>query len=600
LALLALHLLLSLLSNLVTPPFEGPDEPNHYLFIRYLQVERRLPVQGLERDAVRAHHPPAYFFVGALLTAPLPAPPTAGFADLGLRLNPRYVFRFGDPDPNNKSVFLHHGPAERWPFHGLALTLHVARLLSLAFSLLAVILTYVAARQLRPADPAFHHFAAGLIALNPMVVFMSGVVQNDAAALAAGAAAAACLGLLLRRPVSTGLWLSAGAVLAVGILLKAGLLVMAAPLAAVALLRAWGSASHPAGRLRALTLAALGLALPVLLLAGWWFARNLSLYGDLTANSTIVALWGALSPEQQRAFLPLALYTLSTGLLGRFGNGGIIEFPLAIYALAGLFALAALAGLPRAWRRAASNRPDPAARALWLLHALVVLVVTGSVLVFALRFNGGATGKYLFPAFPSLALLVAAGWLAWFSRPAARAWAALVLLGLSLAAVLYALFGLLRPAYGPPRAPWPGELSRAQPLEADLGGAVRLLGYSLSAQQIRPGEELRLTVYWLPLDYTPGPFTVFVHLAPPGQPPLAQVDIYPGGGTYPTDSWLLGRPFVDTYTLRLPPAAPGVGTAQVLLGLYDEHTSLRLPATGADSNPAGDDSIVLGTVTLAP
>jgi hypothetical protein len=143
-------------------------------------------------------------------------------------------------------------------------------------------------------------------------------------------------------------------------------------------------------------------------------------------------------------------------------------------------------------------------------------------------------------------------------------------------------------------------LSRAQPLEADLGGAARLLGYSVSAQHLRPGEALRLTVYWLPQDYTPGPFTIFVHLARSGQPPFAQVDIYPGSGTYPTDSWVLGRPFADTYTLRLPPDSLPRGTAEVLLGLYDEQTGQRLPATGASASPSGDDSIRLGTVILEP
>jgi hypothetical protein len=38
----------------------------------------------------------------------------------------------------------------------------------------------------------------------------------------------------------------------------------------------------------------------------------------------------------------------------------------------------------------------------------------------------------------------------------------------------------------------------------------------------------------------------------------------------------------------------------VLIGLYDEQTGQRLPATGADANPAGGDSIKLGTVTIAP
>src|SRR5215472_5246677 len=94
------HAALSLLFNYVTPVFEGPDEPNHYLYVRYLQLEHALPVQGLVRDAVRAHHPPAYFALDALLTALVPAPAavTADFASLGLQTNLRYDFRFDDPD----------------------------------------------------------------------------------------------------------------------------------------------------------------------------------------------------------------------------------------------------------------------------------------------------------------------------------------------------------------------------------------------------------------------------------------------------------------------------------------------------------------------
>ncbi|MCC6188325.1 MAG: phospholipid carrier-dependent glycosyltransferase, partial [Anaerolineales bacterium] len=502
---------------------------------------------------------------------------------------------FGDPDPSNKSVFLHHGPGERWPYQGLALTVRVARLLSLAFTLGAIALTYAAARQVRPGDLVFAWLAAGLIALNPMVVFMSAVVQNDAAALAAGAAVAVCLGRVVQRPLALPQWLLAGVVLGLGILLKAGLLVMAAPLAAAGAWRAWQAGGALGARLRALVTAVAGLALPVLGLAGWWLLRNWQLYGDLTANNSIIALWGPLSPEQQRTFLPFALYTLATGLLGRFGNGGIIEFSPAVYALAGLLALAALAGLVRRVGRA----PRPRLAALWWLHALTVVVVAVSVLIFALRFNGGATGKYLFPAYPSLAVLLAAGWLAWFRRPSRRRRAVVAMLALCLAAVLYAIFGLLRPAYGPPRGPWPGELSRARPLEADLGGAARVLGSRLSADRVRPGEALRVTTYWLPQDYTPGPFTVFVHLAVPGSPPLAQVDLYPGGGTYPTDVWTPGRAFVDTYTLRVPPDAPA-GPAEVLLGLYDEQSGQRLAATGADAGPAGADWIVLGSVTIAP
>jgi hypothetical protein len=386
-------------------------------------------------------------------------------------------------------------------------------------------------------------------------------------------------------------------ILAVGILLKAGLLVMAAPLLATAVLQSRRAASSKDAR-KGLAAAALGLALPVAVLAGWWFVRNLHLYGDLTANNSIIALWGPLTAEQQRAFLPLALYTLSTGLLGRFGNGGIIEFSRMAYGAAGLLALAAGAGgARRAWAARRAHRPDmnwP----VWLAHGLIVVTVAVSVIIFALRSNGGATGKYLFPAFPALALLLGAGWLSWFPGRA-RGWAAGIVLLLSLAASLYAIFGLLRAAYGPPRQPWPWELARATPLDADLGGAARVQGARLSTEAVRPGDTLRVTVYWQPLDWTPSPFTVFVHLYSPEFGVIAQEDVYPGAGTYATTIWVLGQPFVDTHSLHLPADAPP-GEAQVVLGLYDEATGFRLPVTGHDAGPVGADWVELGRVEVAP
>jgi hypothetical protein len=107
-----------------------------------------------------------------------------------------------------------------------------------------------------------------------------------------------------------------------------------------------------------------------------------------------------------------------------------------------------------------------------------------------------------------------------------------------------------------------------------------------------------VTVYWLPQAVTPVPYTVFVHLYVPGVGTVAQRDLYPGGGTYRTSVWVPGRPFVDTYYLHLPDALPAA-EAQVLIGLYDEATGQRLPASGANAGPSAD-WIEFGEITLVP
>ena len=178
------HWALSLGFNYVTPVFEGPDEPNHFLFIRYIQIYHQLPVQGNELKAVRAHHAPAYFALGALLLAWSPPGTSADWASLTFQENPRYVFRLDDPEPTNKSVFMHGRPDEQFPYQGVPLAVHVARLLSLAFSTLAIVFTYWLALNMFPGNHALAALAAGLVAFDPMVAFMSAIVQNDTATLA--------------------------------------------------------------------------------------------------------------------------------------------------------------------------------------------------------------------------------------------------------------------------------------------------------------------------------------------------------------------------------------------------------------------------------
>jgi len=184
-AILALHVLLGLGFGLSTPLFESPDEPGHYLFVRFLQAYGRLPVQTADFMSARGHHPPLYYLLAAALTGWVDVP---GSPDsIHMLVNPHFGFRAGDPGNDNKAFYIQNDPDERFPFQGQALVAHLTRLISLLFSALAVLATYAAARALRPEDDVFALFAAGLIAFNPMVLFMSGLVNNDTSALAAGA-----------------------------------------------------------------------------------------------------------------------------------------------------------------------------------------------------------------------------------------------------------------------------------------------------------------------------------------------------------------------------------------------------------------------------
>ncbi|MEJ2210203.1 MAG: glycosyltransferase family 39 protein [Anaerolineae bacterium] len=148
-------------------------------------------------------------------------------------------------------------------------------------------------------------------------------------------------------------------------------------------------------------------------------------------------------------------------------------------------------------------------------------------------------------------------------------------------------------------APAGGSGEIQHPLRADLGGRVRLLGYSLGAEQVAPGETLLLTLYWQALAPMEERYTVFTHLLDAGGQIQAQMDSEPQGGGLPTDRWAVGQVVQDNYALEISPEAqPGPHLLEV--GMYLLATMDRLPVQDPDSGAVLGDRVVLGTVEVLP
>lgn len=582
--ILAAHVALGLSFGLATPIFEAPDEAQHFLFIRYLQLHGALPVQTLDQEGPRAHHPPLYHALAALISAWVP---NAGNAD---HVQPPqsgdFWFRYGDLSNDHKSKYL-RSDAERWPFSGQALAVHIIRGLSTAFSAAAVACTCLAARQLLPMRASA--LAAALLAFNPMVLFMSGVVQNSTAALAAGAGLLYALTRWLPGGLTVRHCLLLGVGLSLAILLQTSGLVLAAPLGA-----ALAYDARRACSVRRFLVHGLAAGLPVLALTGWWFARNQVLYGDWTANAIVGQLWAdqPVMPVEQVAHL------LLSGMVGRFGYGLIIEYADPVYRTVWAVAALGLAGaMWLAWPALRQRSLPGPARMIWLLHALTVVAVVLALIYYMAFFIRGGHGRYLFTAYPSLALLVAAGVLAWVPARWQRA-VVLTLSAATLGLAVYGLFGLLIPTYAFPRSPTAAELRLMTPLDANLGDTARVLGYRLSTDTLRGGEGLAVEVVWQPLSRTDIPYFVFIHLLTPTGS-IAQQDTYPGAGRYATTFWDVGRDFVDTYRLTVPADAPA-GPARLVLGLYNRETMQRLPVIGADAGSPNEAWVEFGNIRVQP
>ena len=132
------------------------------------------------------------------------------------------------------------------------------------------------------------------------------------------------------------------------------------------------------------------------------------------------------------------------------------------------------------------------------------------------------------------------------------------------------------------------------PRQADFGGLVRMLGYTLEAQEAKPGGALRLRVTWQAEQATQAAYKVFVHLIGPpkadGDIIYTQRDVEPCEASYPTWQWSPGELILDSYTLFLPEDLPP-GNYVLQAGWYDGGvggTGERLSVFDQGGQPSGD------------
>ena len=135
--------LLACLYAAATPAFEGPDEASHFLYIHNLLETGQLPViedrktiiaeDIFDSQSLQRHHPPLYYFVGALLISGTKRD------DLAQYLVPNPLASIGVVADNNQNVYLHPVPA---PTGDTATAIWILRLYSIALGTVTVWLIY--------------------------------------------------------------------------------------------------------------------------------------------------------------------------------------------------------------------------------------------------------------------------------------------------------------------------------------------------------------------------------------------------------------------------------------------------------------------------
>ena len=106
---------------------------------------------------------------------------------------------------------------------------------------------------------------------------------------------------------------------------------------------------------------------------------------------------------------------------------------------------------------------------------------------------------------------------------------------------------------------------------------------------------LTVDLYWQSEGRPTGNYGVFVHVGPPGKPPLAQASGGPANWARPVASWRPGEIILDSHRIQLPAGLETEGLP-IMAGMYDPaQPVLRLPWTIA-GEIIPDGGLTLGSV----
>lgn len=567
--ILVAFLLTGLAYSLVVPPFETPDEIYHYAFARHLAAGNGLPVQGPEKTGPweqEGSQPPLYYSLVALATSGIDQGGLDSFAVQNPRAN------LGDPHQQGNKNFMLFSAQSR-PLVGVNLALHVGRWVSLVLGTFTVFLTYLLARHAFPKDRGSRLLSTALVATIPQFTFISASLTNDSMITVVSAALLVFLAALGGRTEGKGIcwweWVGLGMLLGLGALSKLqglGLL----PLCAYAFVLYARRQSDWGTPLRG----ALLVGGVVLIVAGWWYTRNILLYGDPFGTANLLSVTGQRVEPLTLPGLYGELRGLQMSFLGIFGWFSIL-LPSWTYTLFELLTALALSGAFIAWLRslrasrgsgALEGQGVYAVRISWA-WALILL----ALLAYWISVAQGSQGRLLFPAISALAVVAVVG---------LRFWAGMlpnvvrVMLGIAVpvslwSCSLYALTVLLPESYGLDAMAGVVEEAPADasPIGRVYGDGVELVAALLPEPDSFAVEVVPVTLYFRASQVQEKDHEFFIHLLDSDDQQIGNVTTQPGGGTRPLTLWQPNVIYEDTYQIPLGRYSPKV--ARLYVGFID-------------------------------
>lgn len=583
--LLIFFVALALMYAWATPPLEASDELWHVGMVNVIADTGQLPVQVVDVETLweqEGSQPPLYY----------------GLAALVARLFDRGDFEaFSQPNPHavagvpgalgNKNLVLHDTPHP--PLQGSTLAVYALRLLSIVLGCVTVSAVYASARLLTPEKPLVAILAAVVTAFNPMFLFISASVNNDNLVTALGGVIVWQTSLMLRDGFSTRRSVALALLLALASLTKlSGLMFM--PFAGLAAL--W-VAYHRREWRKLIVLGVLVVGAWAIL-AGWWYLRNINLYGELFGTHTMALVAGAREETFTLNTLLSEFQGFRFAYWGVFGAVNIMTFR-PFYDVMDILTVLAVIGVGLFLWRNRQNR-----EAIFRVALLILLVGLGIVGVINWTAQTYASqGRLLFPYMAAISPLLALG-LATLLEYLGQVWSRRIVYALVVALGVFAAVvpvASIAPAYAPP-APLSALPKSVRQVYARFEN-VELVGYETPELRYAPNDFLPVTVYWRVIQPFEADRSLYLHATLNDGSVIGRVDSFPGAGTLRASTWPVGALYADQYAIPLNESeGDEVSTLRIQVGWWEYASGQLVDATDADGNAV--TSVMLDAGAFAP
>lgn len=614
------YAILATLYSVYNPIFEASDELWHFPMVETIASTGKLPIQPLTPGESsgpwrqEGSQPPLYYAVGAWLTAWI----DTNDMEQVRHLNPHVAAGEIRPDQNNLNLIVHNPILERFPWKGTVLAVHIVRFYSVLLGIWSVYLTCALVRELFPHHNAYALGASAIHAFTPMYLFISSSVNNDNLIVPLCTLALLLMVKTIKythpHPMVRSIkeYLCIGCVLALAVLTKASGLGLLPLVAATIAWQVWkrielhDRAFKLPVLLQELPYALLSSAciiLPLIAITGWWFYRNIQLYGDALGFNAFYAVLGMRDVPATMQQLWAERFAFAAGYWGNFG-GLNVPMPQWIYNLLNTISVFAVIGVIIAFFQWLTKPDDEIGK------PPKDILVTARHRIWPFAWDRNIAVLALSWAWPAAVFVSWSRWatLTWSSQgrlifSALSMWSLALFIGIqtltpplrialgtrhyslkSLAPSVLALFLCflcvialpcwIIPAYTPPPN---AEDEPPTSYVRRFGDTLLLRGYALEESVVQPGSRMQLTLYWEALNPTQSDHSIFIHILGTGERIIAQRDTFPGRGLVST-TWLQpGMMWSETHEIDIPKLAYAPDSLSLAIGMVDTQSGQRMP-----------------------